>query len=63
MSEHPLSVIAEINPPLPRHVNDSELVSFVRMTDVKESGGIATSIDVPFGSVKLGFTHASLKVT
>lgn len=57
MSEHPLSAIAEINPSLPRHVHDSELVSFVRMTDVNEAGGIVTSADVSFGSVKLGFTR------
>ena len=57
MRERPLSAIAEINPPLPRHVHDSELVSFVRMTDVKEAGGIATATDAFFGSVKLGFTR------
>jgi type I restriction enzyme S subunit len=58
MSERPLSAIADINPPLPRHVPDSELVSFAGMSDVKESGGITSLRDVPFGAaVKVGFTR------
>ncbi|MCB1133159.1 MAG: restriction endonuclease subunit S [Verrucomicrobiae bacterium] len=57
MSEAPLSVIADINPPLPRHVRHNELVSFVKMQDVAESGGIRSAADFPFGSVCNGFTR------
>lgn len=57
MSKQPLSAIAEINPPLPRHVHDAELVSFVGMSDVKESGGTTSLRDVPFEAVKTGFTR------
>jgi|CXWL01.1.fsa_nt_gi restriction endonuclease S subunit len=57
MSEAPIAAIADVNPPLPQHVRDEELVSFVRMADVKEGGGLASSADVRFGSVKFGFTR------
>ena len=36
MSEAAITEIADVNPPLPRHVRDDEIVSFVRMADLKE---------------------------
>ena len=57
MNEAPLESIAEINPPLPRFVGDAELVTFLRMSDVRETGGINSSTEVSFGSVKNGFTR------
>jgi type I restriction enzyme, S subunit len=57
MSEVPITEIADVNPPLPRHVRDDEMVSFVKMADLKEDGGLIPVTDVPFGSVKLGFTR------
>jgi type I restriction enzyme, S subunit len=57
MSESVVSDIAYINPPLPRKVGDREPVTFIRMNDVSEAGGIHSSEAVPFGTVKNGFTQ------
>jgi len=57
MREEPISSVAEVNPPLSRHVSNSELVSFVRMSDVTESGRLVSSETVPFGSVMTGYTR------
>jgi type I restriction enzyme S subunit len=57
MSEAPISTIAEINPPLPRFVADDEIVSFVRMPDVRETGGLTGYAEARFGEVKAGFTR------
>ena len=57
MSEAPISTIAEINPPLPRFVADDEIVSLVRMPDVRETGGLTGYTEARFGEVKAGFTR------
>jgi type I restriction enzyme, S subunit len=57
MSEALITEIADLNPPLPRHVRDDEIVSLVRMADIKEGGGLISTINVPFDSVKLGLTR------
>jgi len=57
MRNEPLSSIAEINPPLPRYVSGDQMVTFVRMQDVSESGGIVSSVDIPFEKVSAGFTR------
>ena len=57
MSERSIAALAEVNPPLRRIVRDDDQVSFVSMSDVRESGGIRTSREVSFKSVKAGFTR------
>ena len=57
MSDRPIAEIAEVNPPLRKAVRDTDLVSFVSMSDVSEGGGIRSSRHVPFGAVKAGFTR------
>lgn len=57
MSRLPISSLAEVNPPLPRFVAGDELVSFVRMQDVREGGGLCFTSDRQFRSVRNGFTR------
>jgi type I restriction enzyme S subunit len=57
MSKRHISEIADINPPLNKVPKATDLVSFVTMSGVSESGGIRESSSVPFGSVCSGFTR------
>ena len=57
MSEGPIAKIAEVNPPLPRYVAPDEMVSFLRMQDVSENGGIIGGSEAPFWKVANGFTR------
>jgi type I restriction enzyme S subunit len=57
MSEGPIAQIAEVNPPLPRYVAPDEIVSFLRMQDVSENGGIIGGSEAPFWKVANGFTR------
>lgn len=57
MLERPIAAIAEINPPLRKIVRDTDLVSFISMSDVREHGGIKSSRQTRFGAVKTGFTR------
>ncbi|WP_225788363.1 restriction endonuclease subunit S [Pseudomonas sp. Marseille-P8916] len=53
----PLSQVVEINPRLPKGLEDSREISFVPMAAVSESGGIVLQETRNFGEVKKGFTY------
>lgn len=57
MKTVPLSRIVQINPRLPRGLEDSREISFVPMASVSEDGGITHQETRNFGEVKKGFTH------
>lgn len=59
MHKAPLSTIADINPPMRLKLSDTDFVSFVRMSDVRESGGITGWEPVAFGAVRSGYTRFS----
>jgi type I restriction enzyme S subunit len=58
MSERPLSTIAEINPSvhIPHGISPSDLVSFIPMSDVSESGQWTVRQLRPMRSIQAGFT-------
>lgn len=53
----PLSQVVQINPRLPKGLEDSREVSFVPMAAVSEDGGIDLQETRNFGEVKKGFTY------
>jgi type I restriction enzyme S subunit len=53
----PLSQVVEINPRLPKGLEDSREISFVPMAAVSEDGGIDLKETRSFGEVKKGFTY------
>jgi type I restriction enzyme S subunit len=53
----PISFIAEINPSLPKRIDDKTFVSFITMKDVKEQGGLYKFDDKVFSAVRSGFTR------
>ncbi|HCF7555730.1 TPA: restriction endonuclease subunit S [Pseudomonas aeruginosa] len=53
----PLSQVAQINPRLPKGLEDSREISFVPMAAVSEDGGIVLQETRNFGEVKKGFTY------
>lgn len=57
MKTVPLSQIVQINPRLPRGLEDSREISFVPMASVSEDGGITLQETRKFGEVKKGFTY------
>ena len=57
MKTVPLSQVVQINPRLPRGLEDSREISFVPMASVSEEGGITLQETRNFGEVKRGFTY------
>ncbi len=57
MNVVPLSQVVEINPRLPKGLEDSREISFVPMAAVSEDGGIGLQETRNFGEVKRGFTY------
>lgn len=53
----PLSQVAQINPRLPKGLEDSREISFVPMAAVSEDGGITFQETRSFGEVRKGFTY------
>ncbi|WP_081896837.1 MULTISPECIES: restriction endonuclease subunit S [Burkholderia] len=53
----PLSQVAQINPRLPKGLEDSREISFVPMAAVSEDGGITLQETRSFGEVRKGFTY------
>lgn len=53
----PLASVCEINPRPPRGVSDSELTSFVAMSDVDERFGVTKYEKTDYGSYKKGYTY------
>lgn len=57
MKTVPLSQAVQINPRLPKGLEDSREISFVPMASVSEDGGIILQETRSFGEVKKGFTY------
>lgn len=57
MKAVPLSQVVQINPRLPRGLEDSIEISFVPMASVSEGGGITRQETRRFGEVRKGFTY------
>jgi type I restriction enzyme S subunit len=57
MHKAPITSIADVNPPLGKAMKDTDLVSFISMSDVRERGGIKSCREVPFRTLKTGFTR------
>lgn len=57
MKTVPLSQVIQINPRLPKGLENSTEISFVQMASVSEDGGIIIQETRNFGEVKKGFTH------
>ncbi len=57
MRECLVSDLANVNPPLSRVPADQIAVGFIAMGDISEAGGIVRRSEVPFGTVKTGFTR------
>ncbi len=53
----PLAKVVQINPRLPKGLEDSEEISFVAMASVSEDGGITHQETRNFSDVKKGFTY------
>ncbi len=52
-----LSAIADLNPPLPRLVADHEMITFLGMADISDTGRIINRQEKEFVRVKQGFTR------
>lgn len=57
MNMIPLSQVVQINPRLPRGLDDSLEISFLAMASISENGEITRQETRQFGDVKKGFTH------
>ena len=57
MNKITIASIAEINPPLPKYVENEDTVSFITMADVSENGRLFRKDTKFFRDVKSGFTR------